>query len=619
MRICWFATLAVMLSLGAGCRKAPPAPALSEVSPNRGPAAGGTAVLLRGQGFAPGLTVQFGDVPAPTVVLSNSSLAHVVTPAHSPGAVRVSVRNPDGQEAALAGAFEFQPPQPDTLLRLHFAGRRAVEADTNGAALKALLALPESRALFNQTLDKLARAPYARLQPRLGAQTNDCAPLLRPLLEDMVRSEWLLEVRGLSNQPPEWALAVQLPVERAALWRTNLATIVTTWTGLAVQPATAAGREGWSLQKHDPPNRVGLAVTGDWVLVGVGQDALLKLDEWAGHITATGRPDAPLSNQWLHCRVDWPRLTGLPNWLAALRLPRTELTAVGNGANLQTRVELVFPQPHGWQAEPWLIPTNLVREPLVSFTAVQGLGRWLKPAADWLGLSPEATPNQACFWALAEIPFQTFVAVPVSDATNVMARLCEKLPPWFNTNSQGRALGRWIVPTNRPAIVWDGMPFFGGFLRPAHEETSHGFLFAGLFPNTPKKVAPPPELFLQILGRTNLVCYDWEIGGERMLAWRNMSQLALLLANKPQLPTESLAMKWMQAISTNFGNVGTSLVVTGPDRMTLTRESPFGLTGLETVLLANWLESVKFPWAYELPGSAWPKRRDRAGQPKPRS
>lgn len=616
MRICWLAVVALTLALGAGCRKAPPT--LREVNPDHGPAAGGTEVLLRGQGFAPGLTVQFGDSPAPTVVWSNATLVRAVTPNHSPGPVRVTVRNPDGQETSVADAFRFEPPPPQTLVHWHFAGRQAVEATTNGATLKWLLSLPESRALFNQTLDKLARAPFARLQPHLGSQTNDCAALLRPLLEDLCRSEWVLEMRGLSNQPPEWTLAVQLPAAQAALWRTNLASVLTTWTGLSLQPAAPAGREGWSLQKHDPPNRLGLTIAGYWLLFGAGQDKLPRLEEWAAQIAATGRPVAPATNYWLRGVIDWPRLTGLPGWLAALRLPRTELTAVGSGPNLQTRVELVFPQPHGWQAEPWLIPTNLVREPLVSFTALQGIGRWLKPAAEWLGLPPEATPNQACFWALAEIPFQTFVAVPVDDATNVMTRLCEKLPPWFNTNSQGRALGWWIVPTNRPAIVWDGMPFFGAFLRPAHEEAWHGFLFAGLFPNTPNKVAPPPELFLQILGRTNLVCYDWEIGGERLLAWRNMSQLALLLADKPQLPAESLAMKWMQAISTNFGNVGTSLMVSGPDRMTLLRDSPFGLTGLETVLVANWLESVKFPWAYELPAPARPKRKAAAGKPETR-
>jgi hypothetical protein len=218
-------------------------------------------------------------------------------------------------------------------------------------------------------------------------------------------------------------------------------------------------------------------------------------------------------------------------------------------------------------------------------------------------------PSQACAWALAEIPFQTFIALPMPDVTNVMARLCETLPPWFNTNAQGHALGTWSVPTNLPAIIWEGLPFFGGFIRPAYEETNAPFLFAGLFPNTPKKVPPPPELFLQILGRTNLAYYDWEIGAERLPAWRNMSQLALLLAEKPQMNPEAAAMKWIAVVSTNLGNIGTSLTVSGPDRMSLVRESPFGFTGFETVLLANWLESVTFPWGYQLPEPVKRKRK----------
>jgi hypothetical protein len=251
---------------------------------------------------------------------------------------------------------------------------------------------------------------------------------------------------------------------------------------------------------------------------------------------------------------------------------------------------------------------------VVSFTAVQGFAGRLQPFLTLLGWTNQPAPNQLCLWALADIPYQTYLAVPVPDATNAMDALCGHLPPLFNSNVQGRALGSLAAPTNSHTIVWEGMPFFGGFLRAAHEETNHGYIFAGLFPNSPRRVFPPPELYYQVLGRTNLAYYDWEIGAERLVAWRNMSQLALMLADQPQLPQQAAAARWIDAVRTNLGNIGTSLTISGTNRMTLTRNSPHGFTGFETVLLANWLESTTFPWGYELPP---PPRRVRKAAPAP--
>ena len=64
-----------------------------------------------------------------------------------------------------------------------------------------------------------------------------------------------------------------------------------------------------------------------------------------------------------------------------------------------------------------------------------------------------------------------------------------------------------------------------------------------------------------------------------------------------------------------IGNIGTTLTVTGPDRMTWVRQSPYGFTSVETILLVNWLESVTFPWGYELPAPPPPKRKTTAPPP----
>lgn len=493
------------------------------------------------------------------------------------------------------------PPPPDVLVRWHFAGSEAVDATTNGSALKAILALPESKALSEQTLGKLSCAPYARLKSGISTSTNDCAELLRPLFDDLTRAESYFELCATSNRPNEWTLAVRLAPARAEAWRTNLATTLRLWTGLSPSNAAPAGLTGWRLQKHDAPDHIGLTVAPGWVLFGAGQGGLRLQDELAARIQVQGRPVAATTNDWLQAMVDWPRLTDLPRWLAALRLPKCGLTVRPAGENLRMEVEMLFSQPLVWKPEPWQFPTNLIREKVVSFTAMQGFAGRLNELLAALGMQVEPIPNQACLWALEGIPFQTFAAVPVPDSTNFMDQLSTQLPPLFNTNTAGTTLGSWRDLTNFHAIVWEGVPFFQGFMAPATEETNSSFIFAGLFQNTPEQVPPPLELYYQVWGRTNLAYYDWEIGGARLQAWQNMTQLGRLLAGKPQLSAEALATKWMQVVSTNIANIGTALTVNGPNRMTLVRTSPHGFTGFETVLLAGWLESVTFPWGYELP------------------
>lgn len=502
------------------------------------------------------------------------------------------------------------------MVRVHFAGAELFHSTTNASALKDILSLPESSNLLHQTLGKLARAPFVRFQSQLGDRTNDCAGLLRPLLDDLTQAESYFEMGARSNQPPEWALAVRVPAAQAAVWHTNLAAAVATFTGIQPTNHTAVGSPGWVLKKHDAPNLLALTLAGDWVVLGAGHNELLLLAGMVERIQTQQRPTAASTN-YLEALVDWPRLAGQPLWLAALRLPKMELTLDAKGENLQTRIEMALPSPLAWKPEPWHFPTNTIREPVVSFSAMQGFGDRLKPILQLLGWKADAIPNQLCTWSLSEIPFQTFAAFRATDATNWMAHLCDTLPPLFNSNTQGRALGTWRTSTNKDAIVWGDMPFFGGFLRTAHEETNSGFILGGLFPNTLKKIQPPPELFFQVLGRTNLAYYDWEIGAERLLAWRNMGQLALLLAEKPQLGRESAAMKWMEAVAPKLGNIGTSITVNEPEQMTLLRLSPYGFTSLETVLLANWLESTTFPWGYELPAPPKPTRKAATAKPTP--
>jgi hypothetical protein len=88
-------------------------PVITNIAPNNGPAAGGTAVTITGSGFSicdicsPALppTVLFGGTPV-TSELVNANTLRVSTPAHFPGTVTVSVEQHNGR-TSKSDAFTF--------------------------------------------------------------------------------------------------------------------------------------------------------------------------------------------------------------------------------------------------------------------------------------------------------------------------------------------------------------------------------------------------------------------------------------------------------------------------------------------------------------------------------
>lgn len=82
-------------------------PAVTAVTPGTGPVSGGTGAVIAGANFQPGATVRFGNIPATGVVVLDSSTIVCTVPPGVAGAVAVRVFNPDGQNAALSGAYTY--------------------------------------------------------------------------------------------------------------------------------------------------------------------------------------------------------------------------------------------------------------------------------------------------------------------------------------------------------------------------------------------------------------------------------------------------------------------------------------------------------------------------------
>ncbi|HKR62710.1 MAG TPA: IPT/TIG domain-containing protein [Thermoanaerobaculia bacterium] len=82
-------------------------PSVSSFSPDTGSTSGGDVVTINGASFRNGATVDFGGTPATQVTFVSASRLDVVTPAHAPGVVAITVTNPGGMSATAEGAFTF--------------------------------------------------------------------------------------------------------------------------------------------------------------------------------------------------------------------------------------------------------------------------------------------------------------------------------------------------------------------------------------------------------------------------------------------------------------------------------------------------------------------------------
>ncbi|WP_199848700.1 IPT/TIG domain-containing protein, partial [Streptomyces sp. RTd22] len=84
-------------------------PVLSGVSPNQGPAAGGTSVALTGSGFSGVTAVRFGSVNASSFTVVSPSQIMAVAPPGSAGPVQVTVTGPGGTSNGVTYTYAAGP------------------------------------------------------------------------------------------------------------------------------------------------------------------------------------------------------------------------------------------------------------------------------------------------------------------------------------------------------------------------------------------------------------------------------------------------------------------------------------------------------------------------------
>ena len=98
-----------------------PPPGIAALTPASGPAAGGTAVTIRGHDFTEATAVRFGSAPASTFHVDSDTQMTATAPAGEPGVVAVAVTTQAGTATA---PFTYEASSPSLCKVPKLRGKR---------------------------------------------------------------------------------------------------------------------------------------------------------------------------------------------------------------------------------------------------------------------------------------------------------------------------------------------------------------------------------------------------------------------------------------------------------------------------------------------------------------
>jgi hypothetical protein len=324
-------------------------------------------------------------------------------------------------------------------------------------------------------------------------------------------------------------------------------------------------------------------------LFGGGENLASVRTQYLQEITQHGRPVAALTTNWLESDLDLAALAPfLPDWAKALKPGRIHLTVAPGTDKLEVAAKIVYPSAPPWNSEPWKLPKQLVQNPLISFTSGRDVAAFLQFSPEFSNFDANPLTNQFCAWALSQMPFQTYVAWPVADATNAMTKLATELPAAINPILHAYNGTEIVSQPDRHRMVLGNLRAVAPSLEPARDEGD--FLVLSLFPRAPFGQPAPVQMWGEINDHANLIYYDWEMTGMRLQQWRLLS--AMLWSrprNTDSLESLQLKNNLLGHLGNKIGATVTEITRSAPNELSIVRKGPLGLTGLEVILLVNWL------------------------------
>jgi hypothetical protein len=499
----------------------------------------------------------------------------------------------------VALALPFPSRGADTpvnvVLQYHFLGAARVAENTNAATATKAFTRKPSLPFEDLVLNRLSASLATSLHFPSSAAT---VALLRPLLDDLVRAESMASMGGPAGKPLNYVVAVHLNSQRAQAWQENLKKA----GGGRGEPLRAETFSGWQWNKG-AADSFWMVPARDWMLVGKGGDLASVRSGYLQQIQKTGRP-APLPGvNFFEADVDWPQLAAwIPMSSCPLKLGRTQVALRAEKGSLHMTSKVTYGQPIVWHSQPWRTPTAMVGQPLISFATGQDVEPFLKSDETLSHLCTNPLSDQFFFWAMGQMPFQSYMAWPVNNPSNVMKELSTQALAALNPKLMalnGTQL-RWNP--GQAQIVWTKVSLTSPIVEPAPANEGQ-FLIAGLFPPTKGTEPAPKELWAQFQGRSDLVYYDWEITGARLVELRTLTQVLPILQALGVGPAQNtvdreaearlnIEEQWLAGLTRMPGFTVTEVTKTGPNEVTVVRNSPLAFSSLEIVLLSHWLSDT---------------------------
>jgi hypothetical protein len=525
--------------------------------------------------------------------------------------------------------------EPSTLLgSWHYQGAAKIRANEGGEAFKRILSSKETAPVRDLLIAKLAGAPD-QLFYGLGSQALDTrVKLLSPLISDVIEHVSYGEVHGTASSAISLSLAVKLPADRQSTWNVNLRRYAGS-LGWEVNPPLSEGfTSEWDATSQDSGFLMRYIKEDDWILISVGADALTQILGWSQDLNEGAVfPSTQTKDSWwsLHARID--ALFSLFGVGGKSNVESMTLESFGDGEYLRSGGQIEFSQALEDSVSEWMIPTNRIQEPIISFAAQRHLQPLLTQIPGVKKLFPQGIPDQAITWGKstkvynartgqdAAPKFRTFAAWPVHPENisvkpvqaGVVNFLGKKLLQSGRLTLISNEVKNAFILRPKPAFI---QPFVEGL-----EYHGQNYHIAGLdYMMMSRTNPPPPSLFAQISKHPRLRYYHWERSDEKLYQHRNFFNLLGFLFGKGQLLEDSPLFAWTQFLEEQLGNTVTQLLRKEEDTLEIQRKSQLGLTGFETALLARWMHSDSFPWIdfkelshWEFPSPQKPALK----QPKP--
>ncbi|HEY6227273.1 MAG TPA: hypothetical protein VI282_09140, partial [Verrucomicrobiae bacterium] len=426
-----------------------------------------------------------------------------------------------------------------------FTGLKAVRENKDLVTWANVTALPEF-AGFQSNLVQRVASSLAKPLSQGGANETNIAKALKPIAEDLVAYPTVYELNEQEGGSNTWSLAIQIPNDRHTLWQSS-------WAAIEKNGKT----EGAKLNRE-----------GNWTTLGNGSTKAV-LDK-------AKQPTADV----LEINGDALLLKKIvPN----LKPSHAELKVTPRGKGLRSEGKAQFEQDLPFKLTPWEIPTNTIREPLVAFTAIQGVHDRL---AKLDAFKNHPAPNQLFLWSDKISFFAMYGAAKVDNPQSFIKDVAMGLNlPELNK----RIFGNFEFDTNHFGLYLTGLPIAVPFLRPAHSNDAN-FVYFGTMPTGKwSSNAMPAELAHEVVSRTNLVYYDWELGHARLAQIRPMSQIAAMATRKPVSNFSDPANKWLVAAESKLGNTVTEVSKTGRRELSLVRSSDSGFSAFELFMFVQWV------------------------------